>query len=121
MGKEPNMTRSDHTESLSHWMHTPGPWHYDLDYIVAPDPNGRHPDIYIAEIAHSDDEERIASLEQQDANRRLIAAAPELLWALVVTTEYLIHYVGAGVGGENKRSRIKKARAAIAKATGRAA
>jgi hypothetical protein len=22
--------------------HTPGPWDYDMDYIVAPDPNGRH-------------------------------------------------------------------------------
>ena len=31
--------------------YTPGPWDCDLDYIVAPDPNGRHPDIYIAEIA----------------------------------------------------------------------
>ena len=58
--------------------HTPGPWDYDLDYIVAPDPNGVHPDIYIAEIAHEDHEGRVASFEQQDANRRLIAAAPEL-------------------------------------------
>jgi hypothetical protein len=31
--------------------YTPGPWDYDMDYIVAPDPDGRHPDIYIAEIA----------------------------------------------------------------------
>lgn len=58
--------------------HTPGPWEYDMDYIVAPDPNGVHRDIYIAEIAHVDDEGRIASPEQQDANRRLIAAAPDL-------------------------------------------
>lgn len=61
--------------------HTPGPWDHDMDYIVAPDPNGRFPDIYIAEIAHSDDEGRIASPEQQDANRHLIAAAPALLAA----------------------------------------
>jgi hypothetical protein len=53
-----------------------------MDYIVAPDPDGRHPDIYIAEIGHSDDEGRVASPEQQDANRHLIAAAPELLEAL---------------------------------------
>jgi hypothetical protein len=26
--------------------HTPGPWSSDLDFIVAPDPDGRHPDIY---------------------------------------------------------------------------
>jgi hypothetical protein len=61
--------------------HTPGPWDCDLDYIVAPDPNGRHPDIYIAEIAHSDDEGRVVSYEEQHANRQLIAAAPDLLAA----------------------------------------
>ncbi len=55
--------------------HTPEPWDYDMDYIVAPDPSGRHPDIYIAEIAHSDDEGRVAALEQQEANRRRIVAA----------------------------------------------
>ncbi len=70
-------------------QHTPGHWAYDMDFIVAPDPNGRHPDIYIAEIAHADDEGRIASPEQQDANRKLIAAAPELLAALQETTELL--------------------------------
>jgi len=69
--------------------HTPGPWDYDMDYIVAPDPNERHPDIYIADIANSDDEGRVASLEQQDANRRLIAAAPALLEALFDCVEYL--------------------------------
>ncbi len=61
--------------------YTSGPWDWDLDYIVAPDPSGRHPDIYIAEIAHSDDEGMVASIEQQIANRQLIAAAPELLAA----------------------------------------
>ncbi len=68
--------------------HTPGPWDCDLDYIVAPDPDGRHPDIYIAEIAHSDDEGRVASYQQQHANRQLIAAAPELL-AMVQTVAEL--------------------------------
>jgi hypothetical protein len=63
--------------------YTPGPWDYDMDFIVAPDPNGVHPDIYIAEIADEDDEGRIASLDQQDANRRLIAAAPDLYEAAV--------------------------------------
>lgn len=74
------MTTTDNTCLLA--QHTPGPWDCDMDYIVAPDPNGRHPDIYIAEIAHRDDEGRIASYEQQDANRHLIAAAPELLECL---------------------------------------
>jgi hypothetical protein len=64
--------------------YTPGPWDCDLDYIVAPDPNGRHADIYIAEIADSDEEGRVASVEQQYANRQLITAAPEMLEALLL-------------------------------------
>jgi hypothetical protein len=67
---------------MTHMLkHTPGPWECDLDYIVAPDPDGRHPDIYIAEIAAEDSEGRIASVEQQIANRQLITAAPNLLAA----------------------------------------
>ena len=69
--------------------HTPGPWDCDLDYIVAPDPNGRHPDIYIAEIAHSDEEGRVASPEQQHANRQLITAAPAMLEALLLAQRAL--------------------------------
>lgn len=61
--------------------HTPGPWQQDWHFIVAPDPDGIHPDIYIAEIAEEDSDGRIASPEQQEANGRLIAAAPELLAA----------------------------------------
>src|SRR5438270_6600193 len=112
---------TDGTHSPLHAQHTPGPWDYDLDYIVAPDPNGRHPDIYIAEIAHSDDEGRVAPCPQQDANRRLIAAAPELLEAL----DYLLaqsvdmdlkHGIGLSEGEEDARA---KALAAIARATAR--
>lgn len=64
--------------------HTPGPWSTDWGFIVAPDPNGVYPDLYIAEIAREDSEEpdRVASLEVQEANARLLAAAPELLAAL---------------------------------------
>jgi hypothetical protein len=69
--------------------HTPGPWDCDLNYIVAPDPKGRHPDIYIAEIAHSDDEGRVASYKQQHGNRRLIAAAPTMLEALLLAQRAL--------------------------------
>jgi hypothetical protein len=61
--------------------HTPGPWQQDWQFIVAPDPEGIHPDIYIAEIAEEDSEERIASSDQQRANGLLIAAAPTLLVA----------------------------------------
>ena len=111
------MTRTETFHSATRY--TPGPWDYDMDYIVAPDPGGRHPDIYIAEIAHSHDEGRIASPQQQDANRRLIAAAPELLEALDYLLEQTVdmdlkYGIGLSEGEEDAR---KKALAAIAKAT----
>jgi hypothetical protein len=64
--------------------HTPGPWESDWQFIVAPDPNGVHPDIYIAEIAETDEDGRVASPEQQEANACLIAAAPALLDAALL-------------------------------------
>jgi hypothetical protein len=67
--------------------HTPGPWQQSWQFIVAPDPTGFHPDIYIAEIAEEDDEGRIASPGQQAANARLIIAAPELLAACRMVVE----------------------------------
>jgi hypothetical protein len=99
--------------------YTPDPWDYDMDYIIAPDPDGRHPDIYIAEIAHSDDEGRIASPPQQDANRRLIAAAPEQLEALDYLLEQTVDMdLKYGIGlSEGEQEARKKALAAIAKAT----
>lgn len=111
------MTRLKTADPIT--RHTPGPWNYDLDYIVAPDPDGRHPDIYIAEIAHSDEEGRIASAPQQDANRRLIAAAPELLEALEYLLEQTVdmdlnYGIALSEGEEEART---QALAAIAKAT----
>jgi len=67
--------------------HTPGPWQQDWQFIVAPDPDGIHPDIYIAEIAEEDSEGRVASPEQQQANGRLIVAAPALLAACRMVTD----------------------------------
>ncbi len=62
--------------------HTPGDWNADGDLIVASDPTGTRPDIYIAEVVSADDEGRAATPRQQAANMRLIAAAPRLLAAL---------------------------------------
>jgi hypothetical protein len=61
---------------------TPGPWESDGQFIVAPDPRGTRPDIYIAEIVQTDEEGRAATPDQQEANKQLIAGAPELLSAL---------------------------------------
>jgi hypothetical protein len=66
---------------MSVTRHTPGPWHHDWQFIVAPDPKGIHPDIYIAEIVETDNEGRMATPKQQEANANLIAAAPALLSA----------------------------------------
>jgi hypothetical protein len=67
--------------------HTPGPWQSDGQFIVAPDPSGIHPDIYIAEMVETDDEGRMAASEQQAANATLIAAAPDLLEAAQLVLE----------------------------------
>jgi hypothetical protein len=71
--------------------HTPGPWQQSWQFIVAPDPDGIHPDIYIAEIAHEDSEGRIASPEQQEANGRLIVAAPALFAACRIVIDRWEH------------------------------
>jgi hypothetical protein len=62
--------------------HTPGQWHFDSGFIVAPDPSGKHPDIYIAEIVTEDEEGRIAPHEQHSPNGYLLAKASQLLKAL---------------------------------------
>ena len=67
--------------------HTPGPWSHEWGYIVAPDPKGIHPDIYIDDLAGIDDEGRVPSDAQQKANGRLLAAAPQLLAAARLVVE----------------------------------
>lgn len=62
--------------------HTPGDWGFDEGFIVAPDPAGKHRDIYIAEIVTEDEEGRLAPDEQHHPNGRLLAKAPQLLNAL---------------------------------------
>jgi hypothetical protein len=62
--------------------HTPGDWNFDSGFIVAPDPSGKHPDIYIAEIVTEDDEGRLAPDQQLFPNGYLLAMAPQLLKAL---------------------------------------
>lgn len=66
-------SKNPNTES----KHTPEPWAMDWHFIVAPDPKGIYPDIYIGELIQEDSEEpsRIASPEEQIANGRRIVAA----------------------------------------------
>ena len=102
-------------------QHAPGSWNYDAPYIVAPDPSGVHADIYIAEIVYQDSEGRIASEEHQDANARLIAAAPDLLDALGALLEQVEQeYASQRSSASDVFSAVGVARATIAKATGAA-
>ena len=91
--------------------HTPGPWRF----YTEPQPNGcpivgNGRGLMLAMLAHS-----VNYPDQRDeanANARLIAAAPELLEALIELAD-----CGAEAWGED-RPCVRIARAAIAKATG---
>jgi hypothetical protein len=72
--------------------HTPGPWWFELHFVAAADPEGGQRVAYIADTVLFDVEARIASLETRNANRRLIAAAPDLF-----TIVYGLAYSGAPV------------------------
>jgi phage-related minor tail protein len=82
--------------------HTPGPWHLtgSLKFIMAPNSAGGY------SIARMDDFE--APYAARIANAILIAAAPEMLAALIALV--------AADGGDDPE--IVVARAAIARATG---
>ena len=84
--------------------HTPGPWYF------LPDRNGR---LQVGpSINYTVAEMCVTPLEGQEANARLIATAPELLEAL---SDCVAHMHWTQPLGEVA---LKKAKAAIAKATG---
>lgn len=70
--------------------HTPGPWAVDKigesTFIVTDPPRGTL-DKYIAEIPNTDEEGRIPSDREREANALLIAAAPDLFAACVAFIE----------------------------------
>lgn len=85
--------------------HTPGPWtHHPEDNIIT-DASGRRLIEWQARSVS-------VSVEERDANARLIAAAPELLEALAALIGCIDH------GSDNPTLKLDAARAAIAKATG---
>ena len=91
-------------------QHTPGPWAYIVPdgYVV------RHPQIYsdFGPVANATwlGENK---LDQLNSNARLITAAPDLLEAL----EEIVS-AADGDGWNQLDGNLRKARAAIAKATG---
>lgn len=98
--------------------HTPGPWFVDwLD-----DMNGWVLDAsgnYLAEIVTEDDEERCVSAEEQQANARLMAAAPELLAALRGLVDLLDERNEGLKTRDEIEFNVQCAREAIAKAEGK--
>lgn len=64
--------------------------------------------------------EPIISTDEAHANARLIAAAPELLQALIVMVEQAGCYMDDGEASEEEMRAMDAARAAIAKAKGEA-
>ena len=88
-------------------QHTPGPWSY-----LAGDGLAWRPSVQRA----TEGGFVVAGLsrEREEADAKLIAAAPELLEALI-ECEYMIDHCLFGCDAENAKA---KARAAIAKATG---
>lgn len=95
--------------------HTPGPWRY----YTEPQPNGcpivgNGQGLMVAMLAHStrQPEQR----EEALANARLIAAAPELLEAIIAARKLWGDYLPAG--NSNAMKAMKLVDAAIAKATG---
>jgi hypothetical protein len=67
---------------MSNTKHTPGPWHVDGDMIRNnPDQHYSHSKWLVRLIPRDEGVER--SQQEDDANARLIAAAPDLLEALL--------------------------------------
>lgn len=89
--------------------HTPGPWKAGSKSVTAPETEDRSPlDVRI--FGGNSDDNR--------ANARLIAAAPDLLLALRLLHDDIAEYARINNLGGFDNHCMKHARAAIAKATG---
>lgn len=102
---------------MSELKHTPGPWVVDPDSPtdISPADDLR---LGIACISHADEAGgRWIFGEQSKANAKLIAAAPDLLQALVALHESLTQLNDSGDVGRMVADQVEIARAAIAKAT----
>ena len=99
-------------------QHTPGPWRFTTDCIaIWNGPNARKA-LQIADLG-SEGSPNIDVAETL-ANARLIAAAPDLLAALIAFDNAFSHYC-EGDPDSDEVSALYQAREAIAKATGETA
>jgi hypothetical protein len=91
--------------------HTPAPWEIFNDFGVMRIVKRKGSALEIAQIKVAGDGEE--DFDEAEANAKLIAAAPELLEALIISLDYEMTEVEIAHWEQ-------KARAAIAKATGNA-
>jgi len=98
-------------------QHTHGPWTVSYETDITGIENDPDNDCFgIVDVAHVYLREVPG---RHEANARLIAAAPDLLAALVVLVEEKVDYMRLNNLGDPEREyATKQARAAIAKATG---
>jgi type VI protein secretion system component VasF len=108
--------------------HTPGPWHSCINAshtaFLIKDKAGR---LIAMPSWHASNDTHFPLKEQSEANARLMAAAPELLEALIDLGDWLAYGLNKAEGAEPTAEdhaaceRVAaQARAAIAKATGAA-
>lgn len=95
--------------------HTSGPWAVFNQSDVFTNRDDGKVSEYIADCAVEELE-----LSEIQANARLIAAAPELLEALILLEREMVESGNAGSVDYGWKPAIEKTRAAIAKATGEA-
>lgn len=116
---------------MSKTQHTPGPWIAGTTFYGATDmgkPNVRHGDTsnVMCWLNISGAYGGNGGLDRANADARLIAAAPELLEALILCRSELFALKDGSVGGIPNSiaalipERLELARAAIASATGEA-
>jgi hypothetical protein len=98
-------------------QHTPGPWAIDPNdgWLITADCDG----LVVAEIPYGDlgEESGDRHHETNEANARLIAAAPRLMQAL----KSMVGRFGGSATVQLDRDALREARAAIAEVTGGAA
>lgn len=96
--------------------HTPGPWFTKREGFSTVYVEARLRGSTIQEVAACGPTE--AGSEQQEANARLIAAAPDLLEALILLEREMVESGNASSVDYGWKPAIEKTRAAIAKAMG---
>lgn len=101
------------------FKHTPGPWH-----VRNNGPHWNNPSVTNYNIAWSEDGELVAEHVYEEADARLIAAAPDLLLELVALREAIIAHMAGSDAPMNDPyidQRLAFSADAIAKATGETA